>query len=137
MHEWALAESILSAALEATEKEHLKTITEIKISIGELQQIEQDIFEFALGEIIKSQDNKLKNVKISIETEESTLKCKSCEHTWRFNDMKKKLNEDESEAIHFIPEVAFVHTRCPKCGSPDFEIREGRGVSILSIKGKK
>ena len=137
MHEWALAESILSAAVEAAEKEKLKTITEIKISIGELQQIEQDIFEFALNEIIKSQSNKLKNVKISIETEQSTLKCKNCEHTWNFSDMKKKLNEDESEAIHFIPEVAFVHTRCPKCGSPDFEITKGRGVSITSIKGKR
>jgi len=51
--------------------------------------------------------------------------------------MKKKLNEDESEAIHFIPEVAFVHARCPKCGSPDFEIMTGRGVSITSIKGEK
>lgn len=137
MHEWALAESILSATLEEAEKEKLKTIDEIKIGIGELQQIERDIFEFALEEIIKSEDNKLKNVKISIETEKSTLKCKSCEHTWKFCDMKKKLNEDESEAIHFIPEVAFVHTRCPKCGSPDFEITTGRGVSIISIKGKR
>lgn len=137
MHEWALAESILSATLEEAEKEKLKTIDEIKIGMGELQQIEQDIFEFALEEIIKSQDNKLKNVKISIETEKSTLKCKSCEHTWKFSDMRKKLNEDESEAIHFIPEVAFVHTRCPKCGSPDFEITTGRGVSIISIKGKR
>ena len=137
MHEWALAESILSATLEEAEKEKLKTIDEIKIGIGELQQIERDIFEFALEEIIKSKDNKLKNVKINIETEKSSLKCKSCEHTWKFSDMKKKLNEDESEAIHFIPEVAFVHTRCPKCGSPDFEITTGRGVSIISIKGKR
>ena len=137
MHEWALAESILSATLEEAEKEKLKTIDEIKIGIGELQQIERDIFEFALEEIINSKDNKLKNVKINIETEKSSLKCKSCEHTWKFSDMKKKLNEDESEAIHFIPEVAFVHTRCPKCGSPDFEITTGRGVSIISIKGKR
>ncbi|MCK4348419.1 MAG: hydrogenase nickel incorporation protein HypA [Thermoplasmatales archaeon] len=137
MHEWALAESILVAAVEAAEKEKLKTIIEIKISIGELQQIEQDIFEFALGEIIKSQGGKLKNVKTIIETEKSTLKCKNCEHTWDFSDMKKKLNEDESEAIHFIPEVAFVHTRCPKCGSPDFEIMSGRGVSIISIRGER
>ena len=137
MHEWALAESILSTTLEEAEKEKLKSIDEIKIGIGELQQIERDIFEFALGEIIKSKENKLKNVKISIETEKSTLKCKSCDHTWKFSDMKKKLNEDESEAIHFIPEVAFVHTRCPKCGSPDFEITTGRGVSIVSIKGEK
>jgi len=137
MHEWALAESILTAALESAEKEKLKKITEIKISIGELQQIEQDIFEFSLNEIINTQGEKLKDVKIKIETEKSTLKCKSCENTWKFSDMKKKLNEDESETIHFIPEVAFVHTRCPKCGSPDFEITTGRGVSITSIKGEK
>jgi len=137
MHEWALAESIITTAIEAAEKEKLKIIKEIKIQIGELQQIEQDIFEFALNEISKSQDEKLKNVKIKIETIKSTLKCKNCEHTWSFSDMKKKLDEDEGEAIHFIPEVAFVHTRCPKCGSPDFEITTGRGVSISSIKGEK
>ena len=137
MHEWALADSIFTAALEVAEKEKLKKITEIKINIGELQQIEQDIFEFSLNEIIKTQGEKLKGVKIKIETEKSTLKCKNCENTWKFSDMKKKLKEDESEAIHFIPEVAFVHTRCPKCGSPDFEIKTGRGVSITSIKGEK
>jgi hydrogenase nickel incorporation protein HypA/HybF len=137
MHEWALVESILTTALVAAEKEKLKKITEIKISIGELQQIEQDIFEFSLSEIIKTQDKKLKDVKIIIETEKSTLKCKNCENTWKFSDMKKKLNKDESEAIHFLPEVAFVHTRCPRCGSPDFEITTGRGVSIVSIKGEK
>jgi len=137
MHEWALAESILVAALEAAEKEKLKTICEIKIGIGELQQIEQDIFEFALKEIIKSYKDKLEKVKIDIETVKSTLQCKSCEHAWKFSDMKKKLSEDEEESIHFIPEVAFVHMRCPKCGSPDFEITKGRGVSITAIKGKR
>lgn len=137
MHEWALAESILVAALEAAEKEKLKTITEIKIAIGELQQIEQEIFEFALEEIIKTYEGKLGKVKIDIETEKSILKCNSCEHSWKFSDMKKKLSEDEGEAIHFIPEVAFVHTRCPKCGSPDFEIKTGRGISITAIKGER
>jgi hydrogenase nickel incorporation protein HypA/HybF len=137
MHEWALAESILAAATEAADKEKLKKITEIIILIGELQQIEQDIFEFALDQIIKEQKGKLKNTKITIKTEKTTLSCKNCGYTWKFGDMKKKLTEDESEAIHFIPEVAFVHTRCPKCGSPDFEITTGRGVSITQIKGEK
>ena len=137
MHEWALAESILTAAIEEAKKEKLKRITEIKLSIGELQQIEQDIFKFALDEIIKHQGGELKDVKIKIETEKTILKCKSCENTWSFSDMKKKLSEDESEAIHFLPEVSFVHSRCPKCKSPDFEIKEGRGVSITSIKGER
>ena len=135
MHEWALAESIVTAALEAAEKQHLKTIQEITICIGELQQIEHDIFEFALHEIIKVHNSKLKNVKITIETEESILHCKQCNHSWPFNELKKQVNDDEAEAIHFVPEVAFVHSRCPKCGSPDFEITSGRGVSITAIKG--
>ena len=137
MHEWALAESIITTAVKTAEKKKLKKIGEIKISIGELQQIEQDILEFALGEIIKSQDGKLKNVKTIIETKESILKCKNCGNKWKFADMKKKLSDDESESIHFIPEVTFVHTRCPKCSSPDFEINSGRGVSVTSIKGKR
>ena len=137
MHEWALAESILVAAVEAAEKEKLKKITEIHVSIGELQQIEQDIFEFALNQIIEDQKGKLEGVKIKISTEKTGLKCKKCENTWTFDDIKGKLNEDESEAIHFIPETAFVHTRCPKCKSPDFEIEKGRGVSITQIKGEK
>ena len=137
MHEWALAESIIVTVLDAAKKENLKIIKEIKIQIGELQQIEKDIFEFALNEIIKSQNETLNDVKIKIETTKSILKCKNCEHTWSFSEMRKKLDVDEGEAIHFIPEVAFVHTRCPKCGSPDFEITTGRGVSIAQIKGEK
>jgi len=137
MHEWALAESILSAAVEEAEKQKLKKITQIKINLGELQQIEQDIFEFALNEIIKEQQGLIKDVKIIIETEESTLKCKNCGNEWTFKDMKKKITDTESEAIHFLPEVAFVHSRCPKCGSPDFEITKGRGVSITQLQGEK
>jgi len=137
MHEWALAESILTAAVEEADRQKLRRISEITIGLGELQQIEQEIFEFALNEIIKLQKDKLKDVKIIIKTIESNLKCKKCDHTWSFSDMKKKLSEDEGEAIHFIPEVAFVHSRCPKCASPDFEITTGRGVSITQMKGEK
>ena len=61
MHEWALAESILTSTIEAANKEKLKIITEIKIVIGELQQIEQDIFMYALKDIKESYGEKLKN----------------------------------------------------------------------------
>jgi hydrogenase nickel incorporation protein HypA/HybF len=137
MHEWALAESIIMAAVEAADKEKLKVITEITVQIGELQQIERDIFRFALKEMVKSSDSKLKNVMFHLKTEKSTLTCSSCGHTWKFSDMKKRLSEQESESIHFIPEVLFVHARCPSCGSPDFEITKGRGVTLSSVKGKR
>jgi hydrogenase nickel incorporation protein HypA/HybF len=137
MHEWALAESIITAAVQAGEKENLKTITEITVHLGELQQIERDIFSFALKEIAKLQSPRLKNVKFHLKTEKSTLSCKTCGHTWKYSDMKKKLDGKEAESIHFIPEIVFVHARCPQCGSPDFEITKGRGVALTSLKGKR
>jgi hydrogenase nickel incorporation protein HypA/HybF len=135
MHEWALAESIVMATVEEAQKEKLKTITEVTVSIGELQQIEKEIFLFALGELAKSQKPPIKKDAFQLKTEKSTLTCKNCGESWKYSDMKKKLNETESESIHFIPEVVFVHARCPRCGSPDFEITKGRGVMLTSIKG--
>jgi hydrogenase nickel incorporation protein HypA/HybF len=137
MHEWALAESVIKSSISAAEKEKLTKITEINVRLGELQQIAADIFKFALDELVETYKDRFQNVNINIETEETKLQCKQCEHTWKFRDMKDNLNGDEAEAIHFIPEVAFVHTRCPKCHSPDFSILKGRGVSIASIKGLK
>jgi hydrogenase nickel incorporation protein HypA/HybF len=137
MHEWALAESIITTVVNAAKKEKIKKIKKVVIGLGELQQVEQDIFEFALGELIKEQGKKLKDVKIEIKSEKSNFVCNNCQNHWTFEDLKKSINEDESEAIHFIPEVALVHSRCPKCGSPDFKIIKGRGVTILSIKGEK
>ena len=135
MHEWALAESIVMAAVETAQKEKLKTITEVTVHIGELQQIEKEIFLFALNELAKSQKPKIKNDAFHLKTEKSTLTCKTCGHCWKYSDMKKKLNETETESIHFIPEVVFVHARCPSCGSPDFEITKGRGVTLTTFKG--
>lgn len=138
MHEWALAESILAASVEAAEKEKLEKITKIKVQLGELQQINKEIFQKALDDLKNVHKNDLlKNAEFKIDNEETELKCKNCGNKWKFSDVKKKLNPDESEAIHFIPEVAFVHSRCPKCGSPDFEILKGRGVTITQIKGEK
>jgi hydrogenase nickel incorporation protein HypA/HybF len=135
MHEWALAESIVTTAIQAAEKEKLKTIKEITVHIGELQQIEREIFLFALKELVTSQSTMLKNVTFHLKTEKGILTCNICGHNWTYNDMKKKLSKKESEDIHFIPEIVFVHARCPSCKSPDFGITKGRGVTLSSIKG--
>lgn len=137
MHEWALAESVLTAALDAAKTQHLKTITDITVEVGELQQIERDIFLFACKELSKSQSPLLKTVKFHFKTQRSTLKCMVCGNEWTYQDMKHGLDEKESEAIHFIPETVFVHARCPRCKSPDFEIAKGRGVTLRTIKGTR
>jgi len=130
MHEWALAEAVNSAAVEVGEKEGLKEITELNIRIGRLQQVDLKTFEFALSHL---RSPMLENAKFNLKTVEAELKCRACEHAWNFNP--KDLGEDASESIHFIPEVAHVYVKCPKCNSPDFEVVAGRGVWIESIKG--
>jgi len=133
MHEWSLAQAVIYTAIEYQKKGKLKEVTELEVKIGELQQIDIEIFKFALKEIV--QFKKMMGTRIRIETEKAVLKCRVCGYQWNFSDSTKRLNEDKAELIHFIPEVAHVYLRCPKCKSPDFEITKGRGVWISSIKG--
>jgi len=137
MHEWALAEAVVSTALKTSKKEGLKKITHLRIKIGELQQIDTEIFKFALKEVLLPQNPIIKGVRIELEKEECILKCKVCGTKWSFSEAVKRISAGECESIHFIPEVAHVYIRCPGCKSPDFEIAEGRGVWIDSIEGEK
>jgi hydrogenase nickel incorporation protein HypA/HybF len=130
MHEWALAEAVISTVSQIAEKERLKEVAEVEIKVGELQQIELDILEFALSQL---KTLKLKKVKFHIKTVKAELKCRVCGHEWIFR--KEKINEEIAEAIHFVPEIAHTYVKCPKCGSPDFQILEGRGIWLESVKG--
>lgn len=132
MHEWALAEAILTSATELAEKEGLKEVTEITIRIGELQQVERSILRFAISEM---KPPLLKETKFHILKAKTRLRCRVCGTAWSFNS--KGMDEATAEAIHFVPEVAHSYIKCPKCGSPDFEIASGRGVWLESVKGAK
>jgi hydrogenase nickel incorporation protein HypA/HybF len=132
MHEWALAEAILASARQVAEQNHLKTVTEVTIRVGELQQVEPPILKFALSQM---KEGIFKEAKFSVRRAKSKLKCRVCGTAWKFD--RKKLDGATSEAIHFIPEAAHSFIKCPKCSSPDFEIASGRGVWLEDIKGVK
>jgi len=132
MHEWALAEGVIQTAMRIAEEQGLEKITEIVVRIGELQQIEHEILQFGLEQL---RTPLMKEAKFTLETIPGKLKCRICDEEWAFNP--KGVAEDESEAIHFVPEVAHVYISCPNCDSPDFQILEGRGVLLASIKGVK
>ncbi|MCW4006789.1 MAG: hydrogenase nickel incorporation protein HypA [Candidatus Bathyarchaeota archaeon] len=132
MHEWALAEAVIAAAKQIAEKEGLKQVTEVVVKMGELQDVEHEIFRFALAQL---KAGILKEAKFKVSTAKSTLKCRVCGNIWEFD--KQNLDEQTAEAIHFVPEVAHTYIKCPKCNSPDFEIAQGRGVWLDSIKGAR
>lgn len=132
MHEWALAEGVVSTAARLAEEEGLEDVTEVVVRIGELQQIDHETFLFALDQ---QRTPVMSKAKFTIEPIHAKLKCRVCGEEWRFSP--ESLGEDVSEAVHFVPEMAHVFIKCPNCGSPDFEIVEGRGVWLASIRGRR
>jgi hydrogenase nickel incorporation protein HypA/HybF len=132
MHEWALAEGVVLAAERIAGEQGLKEIKEIVVGIGELQQIDQEIFKFSLDQL---RTPIMKNAMFILQSIAAKLNCRSCGEEWEFSI--EGLDEEVSEAIHFIPESSHVYIECPSCGSSDFEVLEGRGVFLASIKGLK
>jgi hydrogenase nickel incorporation protein HypA/HybF len=135
MHEWALAQSIVATIADEVEKKGLKEVLKVDVRVGELQQIDLDVFRFVLESVLKTYDLSVDMSRITISKDKSVLKCRVCDTEWSFSESREGLTDDEVEAIHFIPEVAHVYIRCPGCGSPDFDIIRGRGVWIESIEG--
>ncbi len=132
MHEWALAEAVITSVKQIAKKEELKEVTDVTIKVGELQEVERGILRFALGQL---KIDCFKNTKFHITKAKTTLKCRVCRTKWLFK--KEELDKDAVEAIHFIPEVSHTYIKCPKCKSPDFEIVSGRGIWLENIKGEK
>lgn len=136
MHEYALADAVVTSALEVAEKEGLSRITGIVVRIGELQTIETEVFRYALEEILPASEERLQGVKFTLDTEPARFRCRACEEEFGLRETGGPKNEAESEAIHFVPELAHGYLRCPKCESPDFEVTEGRGVVLQTIEGE-
>ncbi len=132
MHEWALAEGIMATAIEFAEKNGAERIEEIVIVLGELQDVDRDIVEFALNNLKK--DTIAQDAKFVFEEEKALFQCRACGHRWGLDESKGEMNEEIREDIHFVPEVVHAFLSCPNCGSRDFEVVKGRGVYIREMK---
>ncbi len=132
MHEWALAEGVITTAQKFAEENGLTKVTEVVVMIGELQQIDHDVLEFTFQQL---KTELFKDAKFVLKTQPAMFKCRACGNEWSFK--AQGLTEDISEAIHFVPEMAHVYVKCTECESPDFEVTQGRGVWLATIKGVK
>jgi len=131
MHEWALADGILKTAIEFAEQHKAKSIKKVVIVLGELQDVEQEIVEFALKEM--KRNTLAENAEFLFREEEAIFKCRNCGYVWKLKEVEKTLNSEIREDIHFVPEVVHAFLDCPRCGSRDFEVVKGRGVYISEI----
>ncbi|TSA25010.1 hydrogenase nickel insertion protein HypA, partial [bacterium] len=69
MHEWALADAVITTAKKVAQEENLQKVTEIVVKIGELQTISREIFDTALQEVLKSAPDLFDEVTCTLEIE--------------------------------------------------------------------
>ncbi|MDH3283458.1 MAG: hydrogenase nickel incorporation protein HypA [Acidobacteriota bacterium] len=136
MHELALADAVVTSALAAAEREQLREVTRIAVRIGELQQIDKDVFKFALEQVMPSGEPRLAGTSFTLETVPARFRCRACNRGFTRSETGGSLGKEEAEAIHFLPELAHAFLRCPGCDSGDFAVQDGRGVSIAYIEGE-
>jgi hydrogenase nickel insertion protein HypA len=135
MHELALADSVLKAALSAADDAGMDRIERIVVRVGELQQIKGELFEFSLTNVLPAKDARLAGVEFDVSEELVLFQCRSCGTEYGRDEAGIDDDGDQGEAIHFIPELSHAFARCPSCGSPDFDIRAGRGITLVRIDG--
>jgi hydrogenase nickel incorporation protein HypA/HybF len=135
MHEWALAEGIVATVLKTAVERDMQRVDKVVVRIGQLQQIEADLFAQSIAQVSPEGPSLLRDAVFAIEIEETALRFRICGNEFSPQDALMGLDAVESEAIHFIPELAHTFIHCPTCQSPDYDLVKGRGVSIARIEG--
>ncbi len=134
MHEFALADAVVKAARRAAREAGIDRVEAISVRVGELQQIDPDLFEFSLTRVLPGGDPTLEGVRFVVEREPVVFGCRVCERRFGTADLPG-VDAEGGEAVHFLPELAHAFVRCPGCGSPDFDILAGRGVTLERVEG--
>ncbi len=126
VHEWALAESIAMYVARVSKGRNVRRLV---LSIGRLQSVDIEIFDFALKELLNEGNVVVDELKYL--NEEILLKCRKCGFEW--SPSLESLGSEVSECIHFIPEVIHSYITCPKCNSRDYDLLSGRGVKVVEV----
>ncbi|MEM1694968.1 MAG: hydrogenase nickel incorporation protein HypA [Desulfurococcaceae archaeon] len=125
MHEWAVAESIVLYL----KNKGVTKARKVVVYLGILQNLDKDALLFAVSELAKNEGLILDSVEFA--DEEPLFRCNTCGYAWKLDT--GSLSDDVREAVHFIPEVVHAYFKCPSCGSRDFEVVQGRGVSRIEV----
>jgi hydrogenase nickel incorporation protein HypA/HybF len=111
MHEMGITQSILEASFEAAEKAGAERITEIRISIGEMTEIQEFALQFAFEAL--TPDTMAEGATLIVNHVPAVSRCRDCNEEYR---------HDRFQMI------------CPKCESFNVEPVTGRELRIDSIE---
>jgi len=126
VHEWALAESIVLY----TKQVGYTSIKKLRVTIGVLQSVDKEILEYALRELAR--EHGVRVAQVELVDEYPLLKCNVCGFEWSISP--SDMSEDIREAVHFVPEAIYAYYKCPRCGSLDYLVVRGRGISEVVVE---
>jgi len=111
MHEMGIMSGILESSFEAAEKAGARRISEIRITVGELTEIQEFALDFAFESM--TPDTMAEGAKLVVTTVAPSSRCREC---------GLEYSHDRFEMI------------CPSCGSFNVEPLTGRELRIDSIE---
>jgi len=140
LHEWSIAEGIVTVLLESFKDQK---VLEVEIKIGELRDLNIEVLGEALS--ILSKGTSLEDSRFSIVVSKAVFKCLSCGERWMMDKAleilsgtldadKYVIEEGEPEPpVHFIPSLIVGLQRCPSCGRIDIETESGKELEISRV----
>jgi hydrogenase nickel insertion protein HypA len=113
---------MVQAVLTEAEKNKLKTISTVKLAVGELTFLGSEQLKFCYGVLAK--DNILQDSELVIETIPAEVSCSSCGYSGKIEYL-------ETDEFH----VRLPRFTCPKCDEK-VEIVKGKDCVIKEISGE-
>lgn len=113
MHEFSLIENILRTVEETAQREHLRTVTSVKLVVGRMRQIVPETMRFAFE--AASKGTVAEGAALHMEFVPIRMRCGACGHEFEVDDR------------------VFV---CPQCGDTDLELKKGMELLIESMEGE-
>ena len=103
------------------------------LRLGELQAIDAGLLLQGIRELAPAYGVAASS--FSTEVEAALFACVPCGARWTLAELEA-IDPEVREAVHFLPEACHSWLKCPSCGSRDFSVLAGRGVSIAAIEAE-
>jgi hydrogenase nickel incorporation protein HypA/HybF len=111
MHELSIAESLIEQVVNAMKREGASKISSITVDVGVLSGVDPEALQ--MGFNVASEGTLAQGAKLTIQKIEAKIFCKTCQ--------KESVVED----------FCFL---CPKCGSTEVEMKEGRELKVREME---
>ncbi len=116
MHEFSIAESIVSLVLRAVDEYQLIRVDSITVEAGEMRQIVPESLAMAFDALKSETSDTIGSCRLDLVIVPQVVVCRDC-------------------GVEFAPqELCYL---CPACGSPDTTAVSGNDLVIKSIEGEQ